>query len=168
VVLQWQTASEEGVKQFVIERSSDGKTYNAIGQVAAAGTSSLTHNYTFADPSPFMSSNNYYRLLMQDADGNAKYSKILIVKFDGLISTNLLVYPSPARDLLQVQLPDGLKGNVDLQIIDMNGRVLNRSHLASDGNALTTNLDVSKLVRGVYILKVQAGNTSVLSRFLKQ
>jgi uncharacterized delta-60 repeat protein len=167
VVLQWQTTSEEGVKQFVIERSSDGKTFTAIGQVAAAGTSSLTHNYSFADPSPFQSSINYYRLLMQDADGNAKYSKILNVKFDGLISTNLLVYPSPTRDLLQIQLPNGMKGAISLQIIDMNGRVLKINNLASDGNALNTSMDVSSLSRGIYILKAQVGSTAVISRFTK-
>jgi uncharacterized delta-60 repeat protein len=167
VVLQWQTTSEEGVKQFVIERSNDGKTYTAIGQVAAAGTSSLTHNYTFADPSPFQSSNNYYRLLMQDVDGNAKYSKILIVKFDGLISTNMLVYPSPAKDVLQIQLPEGMKGAISLQIFDMNGRLLKINNLASDGNALNTTMDVSTLLKGVYILKAQVGSTSVTSRFTK-
>jgi uncharacterized delta-60 repeat protein len=168
VVLQWQTASEENVKQFVIERSSDGKTYKAIGQVAATGNSTLKLNYSFADASPFMSSNNYYRLVMQDGDGNYKYSKILVVKFDGLLSTTMQVFPIPAKDVLQVQLPDGLKGSVALQIIDMNGRVVKANNLASDGNALNTTLDVNSLIKGVYILKAQAGNTTVISRFVKQ
>jgi hypothetical protein len=104
---------------------------------------------------------------MQDADGNAKYSKILNVKFDGLISTNLLVYPSPTRDLLQIQLPNGMKGAISLQIIDMNGRVLKINNLASDGNALNTSMDVSSLPRGIYILKAQVGSTAVISRFTK-
>jgi len=168
VVLQWQTSSEEGVKQFVIERSNDGKTYKAIGQVAATGNSTRTKNYSFADQSPFMSANNYYRLLMQDIDGNYKYSKILIIKYDGQLSTNMQVFPSPVKDLLQVQLPDGMKGTVGLQIIDMNGRVVRRNNLASDGNALNTTLDVSTLIKGVYVLRAQAGSTTVFSRFTKQ
>ncbi|HEX6430836.1 MAG TPA: T9SS type A sorting domain-containing protein [Niastella sp.] len=168
VILQWQTSSEEDVKQFVIERSNDGKTYKAIGQVAATGNSTTKKNYNFADQSPFVSTNNYYRLLMMDIDGKYKYSKTLIVKFDGQLSTEMKVFPSYVKDLLQVQLPNGLNGNINLLIIDMNGRVIKRSNLASDGNALSTTIDVSTLVKGVYVLKAQVGNTSVISRFTKQ
>ena len=168
VVLQWQTTSEEDVKHFVIERSSDGKAYKAIGQVAAAGNSTTKKDYLFADQSPFVPANNYYRLVMVDADGNYKYSKILIIKFDGQLSTDMQIFPSYVRDVLQVQLPNGLNGNVTLQIIDMNGRVIKRNNLASDGSALSTTVDVSNLIKGVYILKAQAGNTSVISRFTKQ
>lgn len=169
VVLQWSTASEEGVKQFVVERSSDGKTYKAIGVVAAVGNSTLTQKYSFADAAPFMGANNYYRLLMRDADGNFKYSKFLVVKFDGQLTTALKVNPSLVRDILQVQIPDGMKGNIGLHIIDMNGRVISKSTIASDGSALNTTLDVSSLIKGVYILRATAANnTTAVSRFTKQ
>jgi uncharacterized delta-60 repeat protein len=167
VVLQWQTTSEEDVKHFVIERSSDGKAYKAIGQVAAAGNSTTKKDYMFADQSPFVPANNYYRLVMVDADGNYKYSKILIVKFDGQVTTNMQLFPTNVKDVLQIQLPSGLNGNVNLRIIDMNGRVVKRNNLASDGSAVSTTMDVSSLVSGVYVLKAQAGNTSVISRFTK-
>lgn len=169
VVLQWTTSSEEGVKHFVVERGSDGKTYKAIGTVAAAGNSTLTQKYSFADAAPLMGLNNYYRLLMQDANGNYKYSKFLIIKFDGLLTTEMKVNPSLVRDILQVQLPDGMQGNIGLQIIDMNGRIIKRSNIASDGNALNTTLDVSNLIKGVYILKASAANNNTsVSRFTKQ
>ncbi|OQP63188.1 hypothetical protein A3860_25190 [Niastella vici] len=167
-VLQWSTSSEAEVKQFVIERSNDGKTYKAIGTVAATGNSTITKNYSFADQSPLMSALNYYRLKMQDVDGNFKYSKILTIKFDGQLTANMQAYPNPVKDLLQVQLPDGLNGTVGLQIIDMQGRVVRRNNLGSDGNALNTTVDVSTLVQGIYILKAQAGNTTVITRFTKQ
>jgi hypothetical protein len=168
VVLQWSTTSEEGVKQFVVERSSDGKTYKAIGTVAAVGNSTFTQKYSFADAAPFMGANNYYRLLMRDADGNFKYSKFLVVKFDGQLTTELKVNPSLVRDILQVQIPDGMKGNIGLHIIDMNGRVISKSNIASDGNALNTTLDVSSLITGVYIIKATAANnTTSVSRFTK-
>jgi uncharacterized delta-60 repeat protein len=168
VVLQWQTSSEQDVKQFVIERSNDGKTYKTIGTVAATGNSTLTRHYSFADQSPYMSTGNYYRLLMQDIDGNYKYSKILIINFDGQLTTNLSIFPNPTKNIMQVQLPDGMNGTVALQVIDLNGRVVKFTNLASDGNALNTTLDVSSLTSGVYILKAQAGNITVTKRFLKK
>jgi uncharacterized delta-60 repeat protein len=168
VLLQWQTTMEENVKQFVIERSNDGKTYKAIGQVNATGNSNTLKNYTFADQSPFTSTSNYYRLLMQDADGHTKYSKVLIVKFDGQLTTNMQVFPSPVKSTLQVQLPAGLNGNTILQVIDISGRSLKTIRLTTDGNALNTSFDVNDLQTGVYILKAQAGNTTVTTRFTKQ
>jgi uncharacterized delta-60 repeat protein len=168
VVLQWQTSSEEGVKQFVIERSTDGKTYKAIGQVAASGNSSLTKHYSFADQSPYMSTSNYYRLNMQDIDGAIKYSKTLIIKFDGQLTTSMAVFPNPTSNLLQVQLPDGMNGTVGLQVFDLNGRLVKFTNLASDGSALNTTVDVSTLVSGIYILKAQAGNVTLTSRFVKK
>ena len=168
VVLQWQTSSEEDVKQFVIERSNDGKTYKAIGTVAATGNSTLTRHYSFADQSPYMSSSNYYRLSMQDIDGKSKYSKILIINFDGLLTTELSIFPNPTKGIAQIQLPDGMKGTVGLQVIDLNGRVVKFTNLASDGSALNTTLDVSSLTNGVYILKAQAGNITVTKRFIKK
>jgi uncharacterized delta-60 repeat protein len=167
VLLQWSTSSEENLKQFLIERSSDGKTYNAIGEVTAAGNSTTTRNYFFADGSPFMSANNYYRLVMQDIDGTYKYSKVLIVKFTGQLTTNIQAFPNPAKDILQVQLPGGLVGKIGLQIIDFGGRVVKTNTLASDGNALTTSFDVSSLQSGIYILKAQAGSTVIVTRFAK-
>lgn len=168
VVLQWQTSMEEDVKQFIIERSSDGKTYKSIGQVAAVGNSNTTQHYSFADQSPFTSANNFYRLLIQDVDGNTKYSKILIIKFGGELTANMQLFPNPVKDILQIQIPSGLNGIISLQIIDIGGRVIRNNNFASDGNALNTSIDVSNLQKGLYILKAQAGNTSVLTRFVKQ
>jgi len=167
VLLQWQTSMEENVKQYVIERSNDGKTYTDIGEVAAAGNSTTAKNYAYTDQSPYMSANNYYRLKMQDIDGNYKYSKVLIVKFTGELTTNVQVFPSPVKDLLQIQLPGGLNGNVGLSIIDINGHIVKRNNIASDGNGLNTSFDVSSLPKGVYVLKAQAGNTIVTTRFAK-
>lgn len=168
VSLKWQTSSEENVKRFVIERSSDGKNYKSIGQVAAVGNSTTKQLYNYTDNSPLMPATNFYRLLMQDADGNYKYSKILTVKYTGELSLDIQLSPNPTSGMLQIQLPDGLKGTISLQVFDLNGRVIRRQNLASDGNALSTSIDVSGLQSGVYILKAQSGSTSLTNRFIKK
>lgn len=168
VSLKWQTSSEENVKRFVIERSSDGVTYKSIGQVTAVGNSSIKQSYNYVDNSPLMPATNFYRLLMQDVDGNVKYSKILTVKFTGELTLNMQLSPNPTSNLLQVQLPDGLKGAVSLRIYDLNGRIVKTQNLASDGHALSTSIDVKGLQNGVYILKAQDGSTSLTGRFIKK
>jgi uncharacterized delta-60 repeat protein len=168
VLLQWTSTSEENVAQYIVERSNDGKTYTAIGKVAAAGNSNLTQNYSYTDQSPYTSNNNYYRLKVQDLNGSVTYSKILIIKFSGELSTNMQVFPNPAKDMLQVQIPAGFKGITSLQVFDITGHLVKTNRYTLDGNSINTTVDVSTLPTGVYTLKAQAGNNSVVTRFVRK
>jgi len=167
VVLHWQTASEEGVQQFIIEASTDGKTFSAIGHVTATGSPNSLTNYSFTDRFPH-SGNNLYRLRMEDMDGKRKYSNVVNVSFLENLSSPIRVYPSPAREVLHVQLPEGLRGAVSLRIIDVQGRVVKSSSIISRGNALSTSFNIGSLPGGMYILEAQAGLVSLTSRFIKQ
>jgi uncharacterized delta-60 repeat protein len=168
VLLQWTSTSEENVAQYIVERSNDGKTYTAIGKVAAAGNSNLTQNYSYTDQSPYTSNNNYYRLKVQDLNGSVTYSKILIIKFSGELSTDMQVFPNPAKDMLQVQIPAGFNGATSLQVFDITGHLVKTNRYTLNGNSLNTTVDVSTLPTGVYTLKAQAGNNSVVTRFVKK
>jgi uncharacterized delta-60 repeat protein len=168
VVLRWTTSSEENIAQYVVERSSDGKAYKAIGTVAAAGNSNTARNYSFADQSPFANTNNYYRLRMQDVDGGFTYSNILIIKFSTALTTSLQIFPNPVKKVLQVQIPSGFTGNTSLQVFDLSGQLVKVNRINSDGNALNTTIDLTSLSTGVYMLKATDGNTSVITRFVKQ
>jgi len=167
VVLQWTTSMEENVAQFVIERSSDGKTYKTIGTVAATGNSSLTKNYSFADQSTFTGT-NYYRLQVQDVSGSVTYSKVLIINFSNELTTGLQIFPNPVKNVLQVQIPGGFTGNTSLQVFDLSGHLVKVNRIHSDGNALNTTMDITTLPVGVYTLKATDGNTSMNTRFVKQ
>ncbi|MBO9203686.1 MULTISPECIES: T9SS type A sorting domain-containing protein [Niastella] len=168
VVLQWTTSMEENVSQFVVERSNDGKTFKAIGTVAATGNSFTARNYSFADQSPFTTADNYYRLRVQDLDGSVTFSKILIIKYAAGSTSNLQIFPNPVKNVLQVQIPGGFNGNTSLQVFDLNGQLVKRSILTSNGNALNTTLDISTLPVGVYTLKATDGHISINTRFVKQ
>ncbi len=74
-VLEWTTLSESSSKSFSIERSTDGINFSVIGNVAAAGNSSTTQNYQFADDSP-VRGNNFYRISAQGINGSIYYSFI--------------------------------------------------------------------------------------------
>ena len=74
IALEWMVSSEVNVNKYAIERSSDGQTFENIGQVISSNLADVQSNYGFADNSP-MSGINYYRLVMIDKDGDFKYSK---------------------------------------------------------------------------------------------
>jgi hypothetical protein len=77
-ILQWTTASESNSNFFLIERSNNAQSYEAIGRVNAKGFSATASKYNFTDASP-KNGKNFYRLAMTDRDGKVKYSTIVSI-----------------------------------------------------------------------------------------
>lgn len=109
VLLQWQTGQEENTRHFVVERSLDGVSFTAIGNVEAAGLSTTTRHYTYADRQP-LSGRSYYRLQQVDRDGKVSISAVVAVWFGAPKPPLTGVYPNPASSV--VFLPDGNLENV--------------------------------------------------------
>lgn len=77
-LLSWQTASEINNEKFAIERSTNNESFDLIGEIKGAGTSSQVQNYAFED-NQFHAGINYYRLKQIDFDGQIEYSKTITV-----------------------------------------------------------------------------------------
>lgn len=84
--LYWETASELNNDKFIIEISTNLKTWTIIGEIEGAGNSSSEIQYSFTDNSP-IGQISYYRLKQVDFDGKVKYSEIVSVENDYDIKT---------------------------------------------------------------------------------
>lgn len=76
--LEWETGWEKNSKEFVIDRSSDMKTFAAIGTVAASGETTGRTCYSFIDNDP-PAGISYYRLKFVDKDSGFTTSKPIAV-----------------------------------------------------------------------------------------
>ena len=155
-LLNWQTAQEENSRDFTIERSADGKTYTAIGVVAAAGKSSALKDYTFTDLTP-INSVNYYRLKQSDLDDKYTYSPVRTLNFS---ESSRLGWYSTGKLSVEVSLLQG--NNESYSLSDISGRTLRQGQL-SGGKT-----EVSHLPAGVYIVRVvtKVGETLTKKIFL--
>jgi hypothetical protein len=149
-VLQWQTAMEENTRDFIIERSADGKTYAGIGTIAAAGNSSTPRDYSFTDPQPEKNS-NFYRLKQVDLDGNFVYSPIRVVNFP---ATGTLIWYATAKGTAEVLLQQG--NNEPYSLIDAGGRLLRLGQLSNGRTQL------SQLPAGLYMIRVGTITAKIL------
>ncbi len=70
--LNWSTEQELNSSYFSVERSSDGRKWNSIFRVNAAGNSTQVNNYKAFDNTP-LNGINYYRLKQFDGDGKFEY-----------------------------------------------------------------------------------------------
>jgi len=102
VVLNWTSSLEENAESYIVQHSTDGLSWTAIGLVPATGTTTIARSYQLIHEHP-VSGNNHYRLAQRDIDGAEYISKIVTVNFTP--PTVTAVYPNPARNgKLQVAL----------------------------------------------------------------
>jgi hypothetical protein len=153
-ILNWQTASERDNQGFTIERSTNGTTYNAIGQVKGNGSTSKVSDYTFTDNSP-SSSINYYRLRQTDFNGKETLSSVVSTFFgkNGLIIKDNLV-----KNTLDVTVRD--ESPTPLSIFNLSGQQMYSGKVQG-----TQRIDVSHFAAGLYIVRTASGE---VSRFVKE
>ncbi|WP_051359756.1 T9SS type A sorting domain-containing protein [Adhaeribacter aquaticus] len=163
VELIWVTATEENNSYFQVERSTDGKTFSQIGQVAGKGTTKLQQTYSFTDK-VIASATYYYRLRQVDFNGAAEYSKVIAVKTNSSVTGLVKVYPNPASAALQVDLSAFASGSYQVKIASLTGTIL--SQQAVEAGQVTT-LDIQALTSGAYLVLVQGQDLNQTKRFLK-
>ncbi|MGH1437747.1 MAG: Calx-beta domain-containing protein [Lewinella sp.] len=163
-VTSWQTATEENNSHFLIQRSTDeGKTFETIGQVDGKGDSNSAVDYQFVDTKP-AAGMNYYRLQQFDFDGTNEFFGPVAVRFGGEVADAPVIWPVPARDRLQVQLPAS-DSDWQLEVYDLNGRRLLQKTTEEKG--INTFFDLNTLPAGSYFLRWSNGSQSGQERFLK-
>ena len=141
--LIWTTSNELNSKNFEVERSIDGKNFNAIGTVEAEGFAS---DYSFIDVKPFVGL-NYYRLKMVDKDGKFEYSEIKTIKFGN--SFKFEMYPNPAKSTVNI-LVDKLNSKAILIITNIYGKQL-YNQLLNDGNNV---ININSFSKGIYLVNI--------------
>ena len=142
--LNWSTASEQNSRDFIIQHSTNGSSYNNIGSINAAGNSTVIQQYSFVHTGP-VTGTNYYRILQQDIDGRSAYSKVVSVIYASQ-SRQIIVYPNPVTGgRLNLQLTDA----TTIHLYNSNGElIMSRKLLAG-----TQQLNMSTLAKGIYQLK---------------
>jgi hypothetical protein len=150
VELNWQTAYENNIKQFIIRRSSDGRNFKEIGTVTATGYNNYATNYHFVDIAPLQGA-NYYRLDEADKDGFIKHLGIKAVTLYSRYNTATL-YPNPVTNgSFNVKLPAMIENNYLL--VDMSGKIVQRGTITSENQKV----NVSGLAPGNYAIKLADG-----------
>ncbi len=162
VQLNWNTLSEKATSHFVVERTVDGKIFEAIGQRDAVGESNLKQEYYFTDSTPFTGT-SFYRIKAVDFDGYTTYSELVTVKFEENIK--ITVYPNPVSQTLNVTHPLSLSDAV-FNVVDLSGKKVISIKVAS--GQLQTALDVSSLPGGVYFLHFFNKDELSVSKFIRQ
>lgn len=161
VELNWQTASEKDFDFFLIERSSDGRIFESIGQKKGKGNSDGFIPYSFEDSAP-LSGDNYYRLKIIDQDGDFEYSSIVIISIHSKID-QWKIYPNPTNRFIFIDAVDSDTA-VNVHLYDINGKLLKSKNATMDTQI---QFDMNHLDNGVYFIRIQDEERLVTKRIIK-
>ena len=157
VLLTWKTAQEQNSNRFDIERSVDGSHWTVIGNLQAAGNSSIEKTYSFTDNTPLQ--NNFYRIGEYDLGGRVQYSSILRSSCN---TTDVFsVWPNPVHDRIFINIVSGNASQATINIFDSKGALVKtqRTNLLKGSNQLSA--DIKMLANGVYHLSVNWNNVQM-------
>lgn len=164
-LLKWTTLSENGSNYFAIQRSLDAETFDSIGMVRGAGTSSIAHDYSYFDENPPITT-VYYRLKQVDYNGDSKFSDVKAINLQSMNNSHTLsysVYPNPATNYLVLESRETANTDADLEIRNTVGLLVFSSTIEDASNS--QHIQLPELAAGIYMLNIKnADGISFLSK----
>lgn len=160
--LNWTTANEIDIKEFIIESSENGETFSVIGAVDAVGNTVSNTNYEFIDDIKVVGQ-NYYRLKIVNNDHTFTYSKIILI--EDKFTNTIKLFPNPVTDYATLIFSNNCN-NCNIQIYSANGKVI--EHLAvsvSDQQHLEIN--TQNLQPGFYVISIVGDAINMTIPFIK-
>lgn len=154
----WTVAGEKEVSHYAVEKSTDARNYQGVGEVTANG--SLNYRFTEKNAGKGIV---YYRVRNIDLDGKSALSSVVKLNLDG--NTNLNAWPQPVRT--EVTVEHGISLNGRITIASSTGQVV-KTLQAKPGESQTT-INVSALHAGLYVIRFDDGMGEVSTiKLIKQ
>ena len=154
VALHWKVTREMNVSGYEIERGTSTAGMITIGKVKAKASSGLINAYSFLDNAVPDLNPLLYRLKMIEQDGRSTYSKVIDISRHRVHPT-FSIFPNPATTTVQLQFDKNVTGKIDIQVMDMSGKVALQSKLSVLNGVAT--LATGNLLAGTYMMKVSIG-----------
>ena len=166
VQVEWNVDIELNIDKYIVERSGDGSTFNAIGEKVSTGNSSVSKSYTLPDASPFPG-NNFYRVIAVNKDGGREYSPVVQIS-TAIGKAYISVYPNPVirNRQLNVGLQNLDKTTWHMTIVNQQGQQINRRIVEHPGGNSVLSFALPATAPGMYTIEVNNGNKKFLKTFI--
>ncbi len=167
VQIEWSNDTESDMSTYVIERSSNGIDFTAIGQIAPRSNQFDRVSYSYTDATP-LSGTNFYRIKAIELSGKNVYTKSLRVDI-GRNPKGISLYPNPVRGT-EVNIGfTALKGQYSLNVLNSAGQVVYRQQLNHAGGTVAQSVSLpASLKAGVYNVLITGDNYKETKMFVVQ
>jgi Secretion system C-terminal sorting domain len=158
VELTWTTATEINNDFFTVERSQDGQTWQAIGQVDGAGNSDVPQTYIFEDLQPQVGE-NHYRIRQTSLDGGTTASD---VETQTITATQgIHISPNPAHNEVQIDM-----AGIESATVTLRNQLGQQVFAPQTVGVNQLILRTQELPRGIYYLEVKRDAKTVSQKLI--
>ena len=161
VELNWLIENERNINKYVVEKANAINVFEAIKTVV----SNKSNSYTITDEAPNKTT-NVYRIKAIAKDGKATYSSIVRVLYNDKNET-VIIYPNPAKDVLNVQIKNNKAEKATIEIADLQGKAVQQKEQYLQVGSNSFSINISALAKGVYTLSIKCGSSQVV-KFIKE
>lgn len=152
-IVKWTVINETGIKAYRLEKSVDGRLFNALALVdTQAGAGEQSYQYWDKEPPAPV---HYYRIRLMGTNGEIKYSNVVKVQMQA-IGDAIVIYPNPASGgSFSVQLVNNPVGMYTLSLYNMAGQVVTSRVIQHDGGSSAETIFIGeKATSGTYLLEI--------------
>jgi hypothetical protein len=159
VLLEWMTAAEDHVANYLVERSSDASAWTLVGKKdPVTPSSSERRTYRLTDLTPGKGI-VYYRLTEVDMNGTTTRAPIRFVRIGDDKGSYASVYPNP-NDGAHINISSDIfeEGQVAVTVMGADGKMAFQQLINNNSNTLT--ISDLQLAAGHYFINLQSSKRS--------
>ncbi|MBX9851268.1 MAG: T9SS type A sorting domain-containing protein [Cytophagaceae bacterium] len=161
VQLNWVTASEKNNRYFIVQRSTDGKNFETIGQEPGGNNSNTALSYVYAGPFP-AGEIIYYRIMQVDYDGKTSFTNVLSISNQQ--EEDIMIFPNPTEGEFWVSFSSATATSAHIYIINSIGEKISEEFYDL---GKTASIHISQFPAGVYFVIVQTDTSFWTKKIIK-
>ncbi len=166
--IQWVVTNQDKIAYYLVERSTDNRNFDVIGNVQAVQQSGqITYNYTDFNAAS-ISKVMYYRIRAVEETGKEKLTDIASVVFGADFTNIVSVYPNPAGGKTTISVTAERDETATIRVLDNTGRIVQQRAINIVAGKNNFEINLKLLPAGLYYVDVTGNTFSEKIKLIKQ
>ncbi|MDX1902876.1 MAG: T9SS type A sorting domain-containing protein [Thermonemataceae bacterium] len=166
VELTWYAKNEINLALYELERSIDNIHFETINTTNAKNQAENSYAYLDINAKALGKDVLYYRLKQINLDATSKITPAKAVYFRKSLVVG--IYPNPYRDILNVQITNPEKQEIELSIMDNLGKIYLQNKFSDSYIDFKPSTFLPQLANGTYILRLKTNTQTEFFKIVKQ
>jgi len=166
--IYWTTSSELDNDYFVVSYSKYGISFEDIGNIDGAGTTTQERKYRFIHGNPERGV-GYYKLRQVDYNGEFEEFHIISINNNGAKTGDLFseIYPNPSSNLFYFNYNGNVFNTpINIKIESNLGEIIREGVVDKYNSSQSISLDLTGVSRGVYLVKITQGTLTETKKII--
>ncbi len=167
-LLNWSLITSDQIQHFEIERSLNNQNFVSIQQIQKNVPLRSVANYFTVDDLKYVDATEiYYRLKIVAANGQIKYSSVVMVRLSKKQNYQFTIHPNPAKNLVSARFVSEADAVATLRIMDNLGKIIliQKQVVVKGINSIAIS-GLDKYANAVYSLQVVLPNEVLTKKLI--